>query len=244
MQAAIAGLTAKPPFTNQLEHAQRQAQRQAQLGELVAHIRTAPQQNTRSAYESALRKSPEDFYLHDNFARYLVGSQEYALAAEHKKWVLDRFPRDVETIIALARIRMQLGQFDESLTLYRTALATSLDQAEIHQEIGELFIRQSRFQEAVSELEQAVRLKPDLIPAINALGVAKLNLRDLAGAGREFQRILEQQPDLTAHINLASVLYQQGQRDAAIEHLNIALTLTDDQQIASEIRRGIASYQK
>lgn len=243
MEADIVGLTSKPPFTNQLSHEERQARRTAHLRELTERVRAAQVETTRLVYESALQLVPDDVHLHENFARFLFGCQQFDASAEQTRWVLRWFPDDTETRTDYGRALMAGGRADDAVAQYRQALAGDPGAIEAYKGLGEVFLRTGRFREATAELEQAVKLQPDYTDARNMLGVAWLNLKEFEKAAGEFRRIIEQKPDVVAYANLASALYQQGQSVAAIEQLNIALKLADNEAMAAEIRKGIASYQ-
>lgn len=100
---------------------------------------------------------------------------------------------------------------------------------------GALFLSKGRYDQAIEELEAALRLEPERLQPLSTcnariyLGLAYLGRRDYDAARRSFQAALLLDPPDRDYVvpillNLALVHIQAGQPDAAIEMLNRALT--------------------
>ena len=81
-------LTARPPFTNQLDHVARQGLVKKQVAELK-RVAGAPQalQMAFAAYEAAMEKTPDDWPLHYRFGKLAMFCGRYKPAAEHLRIV-------------------------------------------------------------------------------------------------------------------------------------------------------------
>ena len=103
MAEVMAQLTARPPFTNQLDHDVRQAAAEQRVADLRRRALT-PEALGEAAriYDVALARRPDDWYLHDRLAHLANVCGRPDVAADHWRTVLQEFPR-------LSDRRAQLG---------------------------------------------------------------------------------------------------------------------------------------
>ena len=91
--------------------------------------------------------------------------------------------------------------------------ATVPESAEVHAILGTALREAGRLDEAVTELETAVRLAPRSARVYNDLGIALAMQGKLQEAIEQFERALEAQPDFAqAQQNLATARRQHEQR--------------------------------
>ncbi len=96
-------------------------------------------------------------------------------------------------------------------------------------ELGRAFMQQGKFDEAIGQFEEAVRVKPDYALAHNNLGYALAQKGRLDEAIRQYQEALRLDPGCTlAHFNLGNALADKGQIDEAIRQIREALRLKPD----------------
>jgi tetratricopeptide (TPR) repeat protein len=82
---------------------------------------------------------------------------------------------------------------------------------------------------AISQYQQALRLKPDIAEAHYNLGTALAKKGQTDAAIRQYQEALRLKPDIAeAHNNLGTALAKKGQIDAAIRQCQEALRLNPD----------------
>ena len=130
----------------------------------------------------------------------------------------------------------QAWMYQDSETLWRTTLRRNPDCWMAHNNLGSALDKQGRSEEAISEFQAALRLKPDDSLAYNNLGVAHNNLGIAFGRqGRtgeaiaQFQEAIRYKPDnAETHNNLGVALFNQGQTDTAIKEYREALRLKPD----------------
>jgi protein O-mannosyl-transferase len=95
--------------------------------------------------------------------------------------------------------------------------------------LGNALLDKGRTGEAISQLQEAVRLKPDYADAHIDLGVALLNQGQTGGAISQFQEAIRLEPDYAeAHNNLGIALLNQGQTGEAIGQYQEAIRLKAD----------------
>lgn len=87
---------------------------------------------------------------------------------------------------------------------------------------GAELVQQQRYPEAVTQLEIALALAPELAQAWVNLGVARRRLGDLAGAEADYRRAIEVDPDqLSAYHNLVGLYLLLERRDPVGDILEI-----------------------
>jgi tetratricopeptide (TPR) repeat protein len=98
---------------------------------------------------------------------------------------------------------------------------------------GKIHLEAREPAKAVSDLEQATKLRPDFAEAWSDLGEARRNLFDDAGALAAFQRAVELSPeDAVAQTRCGSKLLEMGNAHEAVAHLQAAVRLDPKNQSA------------
>jgi len=230
MAEVMAEVTSRPPFTNQLDHALRQAAARERVEGL--RRRALAPEGLREAvriYQTALAKRPDDWRLHDRFAclAELCGRRD--LAVGHRRVVLQQFPWLVDRRVQLAETLLNQGDLDAAVAEFSRALKFDSRHAEAHNGLAMALILRGDLEPAVEHLHEALRLRPDYFEAEINLGMALSQQGRLDEAVARFsaaQQIDPRRPD--SHINLANVLFRQGKMDAAITHWREAVRLQPD----------------
>jgi tetratricopeptide (TPR) repeat protein len=103
----------------------------------------------------------------------------------------------------------------------------------IHNNLGITYDRIGRYEEALEELNTALRLNPGYIEVHNNLAVTYDRMGKYDEAERELQEALRLKPDYTeAHNNLGSLYARSGRYEEAIEELREALRLNPQYAVA------------
>jgi tetratricopeptide (TPR) repeat protein len=89
------------------------------------------------------------------------------------------------------------NQWDEGIQHVRSALAVDPYSAEAHNTLGSIFLRKQDFLGARTELQEAVRLKPDFVFAHYNLGLADRALGNSESARQDFEKALAIDPKFT-----------------------------------------------
>jgi Flp pilus assembly protein TadD len=123
----------------------------------------------------------------------------------------------------------QLSHWKNSVSLWKHTADVTLNNYSAYSSLGAALIQQDRFDEAVANISEALRIKPEFAEAHNNLGLVLCKKGKLNEGIRYFSRAVELDPDYAnAHSNLGSALAQQGKLDDAITYFTRALQIDPD----------------
>lgn len=124
---------------------------------------------------------------------------------------------------------VQASYWHDSETLFRHALAVTTNNDVAENNLGIVFLRQGKLDEAISLLQAAVDLRPDNSPAHENLAKALLQQGRVADALVHYKKLLELQPDnIEVHNIIGTVLIQQGRAGEAVEEWQKVLAIQAD----------------
>jgi tetratricopeptide (TPR) repeat protein len=132
-------------------------------------------------------------------------------------------------VLCLVVTRQQLGCWEDSETLFRHSLAVTENNDVAHNNLGIALEKKGQIDEAIRQLQEAIRLAPHYAHAHNNLGNALAKQGQSGEAIRHYQEAIRLYPDYAeAHYNLGLALDKQGQMDEAIRQLEEAIRLNTD----------------
>ncbi|HET6281506.1 MAG TPA: tetratricopeptide repeat protein [Polyangia bacterium] len=128
------------------------------------------------------------FLSHLASAGEMVASHRFREAEVEILRALSGVPSDGRALNLLALVRFKQGRLEEARATYREITAANPDDATARLNLGLLALKLERFDEAVGELERAVRLAPSDPRAASYLGYAYAKRGDTAAAAAAFRR--------------------------------------------------------
>jgi len=206
---------------------------------------------------------------------YLPQIGLYLLSAWGAIELFHRWPRSreiltVAAVLAVAALTagssFQSFYWRDTKTLWKHAIATTSNNYIAHVNLAHALSQSGRFDEAIAECREALKIKPDFAAAHNNLGDALIQNKPGGGtvpgqnaldeAIGHYRAALQIKPDfMQARSNLGNVLLQKGQVDEAIAQFQKILEM--DPHIAEaefslgkaflqkrEVNEAIAHYQK
>jgi tetratricopeptide (TPR) repeat protein len=143
----------------------------------------------------------------------------------------------VSSLIVLSALAvctyLQVGYWKDTITLCQHALNVTENNYGAHFGMTEMLLKQGRVDEAIWHNTEAVRIKPDHIEAINALGFALYCKGKVDEAIGYYKRVIEINPrHFGANFNLGIALAAKGRFAEAVKPYEEALRIQPQNAIA------------
>lgn len=218
---------------------QRAAEAKLQLDEGNTLLQEGKYAEARGKYEQALTNLEPEYHplVLQGIASTYLGEEntEQALATLEQALALD--PGNPDVLRAQARAYYQAGSVDRSIGSLQAIVAGNPDDVATMQLLIDLLVREGREEEAatyMAKLPEGQHLAPDTV--LNT-GIALYNNNDLDGALAQFDRAVEENPDLPdAYYYRGLVNLGKGNNEQAAADLTKFLELAPDHAKASEAR--------
>ena len=149
-------------------------------------------------------------------------------SAAFTRWRLPKVVCGVAAAVVLlacaGKTREQLAYWQNSVVLFRHAVAVTKDNWLAWFNLGLVLDNQGHTDEALADYRKAVALQPNYVEALLNIGATLANRKQFTEAIPFFERALRQNPDsVDCHDNLGHALMEVGKPDAAIPHLRQVL---------------------
>lgn len=157
----MARATALPPFTNQSDHAMRQARMLSAVADLAWCESPEASDDHLRVYLAAMKKAPDDWCVWHQFARFRSASGDLATATALWQKVLGEVPSHVEARVSLADALARQGRTLEAADQYRQAIDRRPNCVPAYQGLASVCLVQGRRDEAMACLARAIAVRPD-----------------------------------------------------------------------------------
>ncbi len=155
----------------------------------------------------------------------LTWRQARVYANEETLW-RDTVAKNPESWVAHNNLGAVLTNPGDKQDCYRAALQLKPDYALAHNNLGAALLEQGKVEEAVSQLNEAIKFYPGLAAAYNNLGKALLRQGQPEKAREQFETSLRHDPNQAdAELNLGGVLFNLGRYADAVAHYKAALRI-------------------
>jgi len=202
----------------------------------------------------AVQGDPQLAFAHmaEGAALWADGRLDDAAAAYARATTLD--PANAELSWRLGDLAAARKDPKSAEAHYRHAVELGRSEWEPHVRLGGFLYRQGRYEEALTLYETARRLAPDNTRVYAALAAVYHQLDRTDEAAAALQRSLEIAPDASTYSNLGTLLYFEGQYEAAVSAFERSVqlgansylrwgNLADAQRmVAGEREKAKASY--
>jgi tetratricopeptide (TPR) repeat protein len=226
----MARMMLDPPFTEQLDFAERKPVLEERLATLTQKwalagtIETMRQDYAR--YVNFLAQHSDDLYVREHFVELLSSSSNWAAAIEQCRALIERVPIVARWHAELAHELAEAGQLANARAEAETALSLDPQIAESHFTIGFVMERAGQKAEAAAEYVAALRIKPHYPEAHLRLAIMAGREGRYAEAVEHYAEFLQRAPG-SAEIenNMAFALSKTGDLQGAASHYREALRL-------------------
>ena len=214
----------EPPFTDQLNNAQRAEFYQAKLQELKSEITVQSRVQARAEYQTALALNPDDYCLRENHAQFLDESGDLADAPAEEQKVSELLPQNPVTPCIIGRLLVRLGDIDGAEKNFLRSLAIQKNYAPAMVEMGMLLANQQKTAEAVRYFSRALSIDPGSVEAYQDWGFMEQINGNWNEALAHYRAAADHQPN-----GPVDYLYQavsastKGQGNEALESFNTAV---------------------
>ncbi len=223
----------QPPFTHQLDHAGRKARLEKARAELQPAIRAEAFGPAAAIYRAAIALTPDDWRLHENFAKLLQEFGEPARAEQEWKTVVRLLPHHEAAHYSLGNVLEAQGKTAEAVVCFQQSLSRRPDLVEPRNGLGLALANLGKFPDALREYEAALRRKPDFVEARINLGQLLAQQGRMDEALAHYAAALRANSNsVAAHINLGKLLASQGKVTDALAHYETAVRLKPDHALA------------
>lgn len=188
----------------------------------------AHQLYSEGQYDEALDVLREGLSLYPNSVELHIGVGYARLAREEYAWARRSFeealvlePEHEDALAGLGETLLKLGQRDAALRCMRRTLELGYaDDIDLMLQIGRALFREGEVAEARDYFEAALRHAPDSAEVQSCIGYVEHRLGDDDAALATLRRALQADGEYhEARIYLANVLYDRGDYEAALYHL-------------------------
>jgi tetratricopeptide (TPR) repeat protein len=156
-----------------------------------------------------LRPADAAAYITLAHAREAEGEFDEALAALAQAEELHA--GYAEIYATRGRVHARMGEYEKAVKAFERAIQVDGKNPLYHFQFAELYLAEGYNRQAIAELKLAKELTPKRAEILMALGNAYLGQERYQLAAKEFQELLEQQPDLeAAREQLAKTLRAEG----------------------------------
>jgi tetratricopeptide (TPR) repeat protein len=179
-------------------------------------------------YDDAIDTLREGLALYPDAIELHVGMGYARLAREEYAWARRAFeeargldPDHEDALAGLGEVLLKFGERAASLACFERVLSLGFDgDHDLMLQIGRALFREGVLDQARRFFEGALGAHPDSADAAACVGYAAHRLADEGGSLHWLRRALELDPSLgEARIYLANLLYDRGEYEAALFHL-------------------------
>jgi tetratricopeptide (TPR) repeat protein len=215
-----------PPFSNQSNFLDRQKRWQNQSEQLKPQTKSYAVKQSSEAYREELLRHPDDWVLHQGYARLLQSGGEDDAALEQWRQTRMLLPHSPFANQAIGGILANKGKNAEAERFFREAIRVRPEFSEALNGLGACLVAQGKFDAATACYRDAIRLNRELPESHVNLGIVLLKKGKIDQAVSQFQEALKYNPNnVDARFNLAVSCFQLRRWDDAILHFSEVLRL-------------------
>ncbi len=191
--------------------------------------------NSESAlheFEKALKFEPNDPRTFYNIGLMLTSLGRTDEAIGYFNRILELKPGDADTCAALASIWTAKGELERAADSYRQGLKYNPEDAVLRGALALTLLQLHRVDEAITALEQAVKIKADSSAYCN-LGIAWAQKGQMGRATEYYTKSIQLDPgNAKAHYNFGNAYLAQNMPDKAIAEYRAAIRTMPDYALA------------
>jgi tetratricopeptide (TPR) repeat protein len=196
-----------PPLSGQSNNAERLLSLGNEVKELRRHMNPATARRAEEIYQEAIRHSPRDHFLVENFAEFLEAAGDLKRAAAQWQRDCELLPHDCTSYYQTGRLLSVLDQWAEAEAALTKAVMLRPRLTEAWCVLGNVHLGTQKIELALHDYERAAQLDPLAATYCAYIAKALSRLDRHVEAIRRYRQALQIQPDLwEAHFALGDEL--------------------------------------
>ena len=203
---------------------------EGRYGEMVAHFNSSAAISPK--FEAEIEQTRHLYWVREYNAG--VGhaqgeSPNYVLARHsfHNATLIDEGALDAWRNLAF--VYYQTDSTDAAIATYQRIASAAPEDARAFFNLGSLYLREGRLNEAIRALSQGVTIDPENLNGLTNLAQAQAQAEDYENAEANYRKIIEQTPDdFRPYFNLGNLYWQQEKYTAAKRAYEEVLALEPD----------------
>jgi tetratricopeptide (TPR) repeat protein len=210
----------RPPLSDQSNNSERMQLLRDEAKELRQRMKPTTAQQAAEIYLAAIKRAPQDHFLHENFAEFLESVGDLKLAVAQWQQVQEILPQYWEPFFQTGRLFAELEQWDTAEAAFTKVVNLNPRLAEGWNDLGCAHFATRKFASALLDYNQARQLAPLDATYCACAGKTLSKLGRHTEAVQLYYQAIQLQPDLwEAHFALADELATMGQiAEAAKEY--------------------------
>lgn len=138
IQLAMADLTSRPPYHDQLDYRERQSQAEKAAREKLARLGAPEVEAALQISLAAVKRRPDDWMLHHNCAQLYQALGRPAAAIEHLEQIARTFPHSGAFQMLLGQAFAAAGRIDAAIFHFEQAVKLDPDDARAREGLTQL----------------------------------------------------------------------------------------------------------
>ncbi|MFT5451728.1 MAG: putative TPR repeat methyltransferase [Enterobacterales bacterium] len=140
--------------------------------------------------------------------------------------ILKKNPNDVDVLHFYGILNFQQGNTVRAIELIKRSLTIKPDYPDAHNNLGNIYLKLDRLDEAQQCYQETLRLAPNRIETNNNLGILLRHMKDYPDSIKHLEKAIDLKPDWAdAHYNLANTFAASGLEADAMRHYRAAIKL-------------------
>jgi len=222
----ISDIAQQPPFTDQLDCAERNQRLSRQLKKLQKRLGAGGYQEAITAFERALERDDGDFYLHWDLTELLLQRGLFDETMPHLQKVMKLAPQNANGYYRMALVLRNKRKFEQALAFCADALRVDPEQAGSDNLKGGICVDMGKFPEAIASFNRALKIDPFDAKIYDNLGLVLAATGQLDDAIAAHNSSLRLDPkNAKAHFHLARIYHEQRDTPKVIEQLTEGLKI-------------------
>ena len=146
----------------------------------------------QEAYEKALICDPDADYVLKKLPVLLIRMEKLHAAAQWLREAIKKNPNDLDNQLLLARLDVNIGDFNEAIQIYEKILELAPDNSTVRLRLGYLYSQQGHYKEGEETIKVLLIKDPDSYLALLYLARLAIQSADFDTAAGLYEKILPQ----------------------------------------------------